>query len=182
MNIIDMVAYENDGKLSRIKEAQLAYNYVDLYSNVIKSSLGMFLIDLSRSAIKEREANLDIYNLIVNYLMGIDQNKLEQKYLPIQFSIDLAAYLGFQLSDNYSPDKEFFDLMSGQFINNDIRSPYCLNIDLSKYLSQILSHENVEMNKSDRNELVDSMIKYYQLHIEGFKPLKSLSVLRTILS
>ena len=183
MNIIEIVAYVNNSSLSRIKEGQFSYSYTDLNFNVIKSSLGMFILDLSRHAIKEKEVNLPLYNFLVDSLKSLDLGKLNTRLVPIQFAIKLAGYLGFAISNNYSPENKYFDLHSGQFINNEVRNSQILNEKSSLHLHRILSDDlNINADKTERNQLLDHLITYYKLHVEGFSELKSLPVLRTILS
>ena len=173
MNIIDIVSYVNNNSLSRIKEGSFSYSYIDLNFNIIKSSLGMFMIDLARQAIKEKEVNEALYKFLVDSLKSLDVGKLNMRLLSIQYAIKLASFLGFALSNNYSTDNCYFDLHSGQFINNDIRNPNILNGDSSKLLHLILSDEqDIPSNKIERNYLLDQLITYYKLHVESFKRIK----------
>jgi len=183
MNIISIVAYVNNSSLSRIKEGHFSHTYTDLNFNVIKSTLGMFIIDLARNAIKEKEVNLPLYNFLLETLKSLDAGHLNLSLLPIQFAIKLAGFLGFGISNNFSEDEKYFDLNSGQFINNEIRNQHIMGEEASFLLHRILSdEEQIITNKIERNNLIDQLIIYYKLHVESFRDLKSLPVLRTILS
>ncbi|NNK89353.1 MAG: DNA repair protein RecO [Saprospiraceae bacterium] len=183
MNIIDLVAYNNENGLSRIREAQYHYNYRTLYSDVFKSAIGMFIIDLSRNAIREKEVNLEVYNLIKDHLTGIDEDVLSIKNTPLDYTVTLAAYLGFQIQNNFSDHEPYFDLTTGQFVAESQPLSTMLGKDLSEKLhAQISGSTDYQITRTERNQLLDHMINYYQFHVEGFKELKSLSVLRTILS
>ena len=182
MNVINFVAYYSEDKLSRIKEAQLAVRYGDMTFNVIKSSIAMFIIDLARNAIQEKEPNIELYDFLKAYLILIDQSHVNLKYVPIDFTIKLASYLGFGINNNYTLLDKYFDLKEGAFIDRNVGHDYILSEILSQKLHLLLASENVELNKKERNDLLDQLIIYYRYHIEGFKPLKSLAVLRAVLS
>ncbi|MBK8828557.1 MAG: hypothetical protein IPO26_18230 [Saprospiraceae bacterium] len=48
-------------------------------------------------------------------------------------------------------------------------------------LTNRFSIGQVTISKPDRAALTDNLIKYYQLHISGFRDLNSLDVLRNVL-
>jgi len=183
MNIIDLIAYKSENSLSRIKESELAIKYDKINSNIVFSSLGIFIIDLTRSVIKEREADEQLYSFLKSYLLSLDKKDKADALLPINFSIELASILGFALTNNYSEEHRFFDLQSGQFISNLILNTSVLPENISYNLFKILSEQGVQtIDKTERNIILDKLLRYFEFHIEGFKPLKSLPVLRTILS
>lgn len=182
-NIIDYIAYASDEKLSRIKEGQLAYRYNTLQLNIIKSSIAIYYIDLARSVIKERESNFELYNFICNSLKELDQRIKIDPNAAIKFSTNLAKFLGFGIYNNYSSTLPYFDLSTGQFIAEMTNHSQVLNIELSLALASCLSEDlDQHLSKDLRNKTLDSVIKYYKTHISGFSDLKSLSVLRKILS
>ena len=183
MNILEFVSYPNENRLSRIKEAGYAITYSRLNFDVIRSSIAMFLIDLSRNSIKESESNPELYKFLKNYLIAVDEGEIELKYVPHFFALDLAKYLGFEPSANFSALNQYFDLREGAFIDNNVVHQNILNESLSKSMFELIAkNEKVNLNKAQRSDLLDRILDYYKLHIEGFKDLKSLSVLRSILS
>lgn len=182
MNIIDFVAYFSDEKLSRIKEAQFAVRYDDMTFNVIKSSIAMFVIDLARNAIQEKEANLELFSFLKFYLVAIDKSTVNIKYVPLDFTIKLARYLGFGIQNNYTELDKYFDLKEGMFVYKNVGHNYIMSESLSYSLYTMLSENVYNIQKNERNDLLDQLINYYRYHIEGFRPLKSLDVLRAVLS
>ncbi|MBT8233074.1 MAG: DNA repair protein RecO [Saprospiraceae bacterium] len=182
MNIINLIAYYSEDKLSRIKEGNLNVRYEDMSFNVIKSSIAMFVVDLSRNAIQEKEANEELYTFLKTYLCSIDDGSLNLKYVPLDFSIRLSRYLGFEITNNYTVLDKYFDLKEGLFVDRNVKHNYILNETQSLNLHHILNGKETEITKAERNDLLDHIINYYQYHIEGFRPLKSLAVLRAVLS
>ncbi len=182
MTIINLVAYHPGESLSRIKEGSYAYRYKNLDSDIFRSAIGTFFVDLVKSSIKEKEANESLFHFIKQTLVQLDTNPLHG-LLPILFALDLAPYLGFQLGENHSSENPYFDMMSGEYIDNDIRHSYILNDHLSQILYDVSTQRTaVKLDKIDRRLLLDALMQYYKLHIEEFKELRSLPVLRTILS
>ncbi len=183
MNIIDLVAYNSNDKLSRIKEGTYAYTFANLNMDVVRSSIGVFLIDLARSCIKEKEQNEGLYHYLKNELVELDTHPKDIANLPLRYCISMASHLGFSLSSDYHPERPFFDLGSGQFIEDDIRRKYTLDEEKSLQLHSLMSHSpTLRLTRPQRAELLDDLIKYYKIHVEGFHELRSLNVLRTILS
>ena len=183
MNIVDVVAYTNQNGLSRIKEANLAVHYDKIRFDVIRSSIAAFMIDLLRNSIKEKENDADLYRFIYHKLRAIDKSEKIAGTFPIVLCIELAPFLGFELYNNYSIENQYFDLRSGRFIDNDVRHNHILSVDSSHALAKLIKEKSSFVPaKEMRQTLLDHLMTYYSLHIEGFKSLKSLGVLRAVLS
>lgn len=183
MNIVDIVAYTNDNGLSRIKEANFAVQFDKIRFDVIRSSIAAFMIDLLRNSIKEKEYDENLYRFIYHQLRTIDKSEKITSTFPISLCIELAPLLGFELYNNYSSENIYFDLRSGRFIDNDIRHNQILSEESSQSLAKILTEKTAYTpTKEMRQDLLDHLMAYYSLHVEGFSTLKSLAVLRTVLS
>lgn len=183
MNILDLVAYNPSESLSRIKEARYAVTYQMLDRDVIRASLGTYFIDLLRSSIKEKERNPELYAYIISQLLDLDNPESSLRNLPIKMAIELSSYLGFQLDPNYSSDEPYFDLRAGQFVAKDVSHKHVLNLETSIAIYQLVhSRYTYALDRQMRNEVLDAMMMYYKIHIEGFTELRSLPILRTLLS
>lgn len=183
VNIIDIVAYKPKESLSRIKEATYAVKYASLQSDVIRTTVATFYIDLLRTSIKEKEANPLLYTHIRQQLAILDNPLHPLHNLPLLLMIKLATYLGFGIQDNFDPVNKYFDLKTAQFIPSDMTHSYILSEELSHALYQLLSTEyTATLPKLIRQILLDKLILYYKIHIEGFQDLRSLPVLRALLS
>lgn len=183
MNILEVVAYRSEEKLSRIKEARLTVPYQRLNQDVLRSSIGIFFIDLVRNVISEKERNVVMFNYIKDQLKRLDEQDAISPMQPLLYCTDLTKLIGFEMHDNYSELNCYFDLSLGSFSSVDKQNHYILNQDLSYCLSQLLKHGfAAKLTKSDRSSLLDEFIKYFKFHIDGFRDLRSLGVLRTLMS
>jgi DNA repair protein RecO (recombination protein O) len=185
MSILDLIAYDKgDDKLARIKEVRLAYHFQQLPFDIIRSSIGTFLLEVSRYSIQEKEANPDLYQFLESWYTYLDQTEGPIVNAHLVFLVQLSAFIGFQPDPNYR-EGFVFDLMEGRF-EERARSAYFIDKDHSLLFQQLLETDirkidELRFNGSQRRVLLESLITYYRLHIDSFPPLKSMEVLREVL-
>ncbi len=182
MTILDIVAYDrSDGKLARIKEVKLAHHYLQLPYDVVRSSIGTFILEVSRQCLISGEEHEILFDFLLEQYQYIDHTEAPLANVPLSFLLRLSIYLGFAPDSTYV-DGEYFDLMEGRFTKSPI-SAYYLEPRLA-HLVHLLLHRQpheVDLSGKTRATLLKSLIDYYRLHIESFKPLKSLPILKEIL-
>lgn len=185
LNILDLVAYDKDNALARIKECKINHYYQRLSYDVVRSSIGLFLLEVCKNAIKEKEENLELFDFIHNRLTLLDSDdELNFGIFPIKFLLDLSQYIGFMPYNNYCLDSPIFDLYNGRFIATPSEK-YISTPEVSKFIALIDKTElrdlkSISISKEIRNMILDDLIIYFRLHIDSFKDLKTLPVLRSI--
>lgn len=184
--MVDMVAYDTDGsQLKRIKEISLEYTYQHLPFDIQKSSITIFVLELLKNTIKEHEPNIPLYDFLQEWLIFIDTHIGSHACLHIKFMCEYAAYLGFKPNNNRSEEKPFFNLELGYFIEELSSSPYVISKERSHAVASVLSIDRDHINqlhiaKSLRNDIINDLLSFYQLHIQSFKPLKSYEILQQL--
>lgn len=185
LNVLDLVAYDKDNSLARIKECKIEHYYQRLTFDVVRSSIGLFLLEVCKNAIREKEPNPDLFDFILNRLQLLDSD-INQNFglFPIKFLLELSQYIGFMPYNNFGDENPYFDLYNGRFIP-EMTEKYVSDSEVSSLIAKINSTEMdqlVELNvrKDIRNKIIDDLIIYFRLHIDQFKELKTLPVLRTI--
>jgi len=98
--------------------------------------------------------------------------------------LELSQHIGFRPINNFHTDQPLFDLYNGRFTDK-IDEKYLSTSEVSAAISMIdhMGMEGLPMlsySKELRNDIIDDMVTYYQLHIEQFRDLKTIDVLRTI--
>lgn len=181
MNIIDMIAYNSRENLSRIKEATYSVMYRRLDRDVIRASVGVFFVELLRNSLQAKEPDDRLYQFIRNILIQLDEKQLMIANLPIRFAIELTPYLGFHIQNNHSEETPYFDLRLGQFVSELGVEKQVLNARMSLELYRLMRNPlEHQLTKEDKHFLLDRMMDFYRLHIDNFRPLRSIPVLRTI--
>lgn len=187
LNILTIVAYETGGdKLSRLKEMSLEKHYQKIHLDIITSSMAIFMLEVCRNALTEREAHDALYKFIEDWLHFLDTT---DRYAPgyhLLFMAELSHYLGFGPMSNYSAGSPVFDLLEGSFCDTASDQRYFIEPERAKHFYELcqLNRDNISLwqpPKGLRNLLAEDFILYYRLHIPGFKDLKSFHVLKQVL-
>ncbi len=180
---LELVARHKDkGTMEYLQDARILQHYSSLHTNVIKSTLVLFLSEVLRSAIQEEEQNEQLYHYLENTLNWLDLHKNIANF-HLLFMLNLTRYLGF-FPDEVQLDRPYFNMLDGVF--QDINTnPYCIegpNMELLKQLigTKFDELEKIQLTRSGRSNFLNMMLSYYQLHIETFKKPKSLGVLNEI--
>jgi len=186
MSLIDFVAYSgNSQKLYRIKEAKYSVIYQRITTDVIRSTVAMFMIDLCRNTIREREANTHLFDFIWNSFNHLDElEKIPADY-HLTFALELCNFLGFYPQDNWDGEEQpFFNLEKGIFISDPTGVSSYLAMEEAEYLYSIMTNQShkLQVSRSIRKSLLDNIMLYFKLHVEGFKTPPSLDVFKTIFS
>lgn len=184
LNIIDILAYDKEDSLARIKESNMAYFYQSIPYDVVKSSIALFMLEVSRNAIRESEQNIPLYHFLYSSFKKLDDAKGSFSLLPIQFMLQLSSYIGFLPDNNWSSENQYFDQMNGGFTPVSTEK-YLSSPTVSEAISRLLSAteeevEKLQFPKSLRNQILDDLVLFYRLHLAQFSELKSLEVLRTV--
>ena len=188
--ILDLVVYHNELKhLNRIKEFKWAVIYQHILSDVPKNAVALFMVELLTKCLKQPEANPDLFHFTEDIFMKLDGSSgAVMANLPLFFALHLPFHFGFRITDNYSKENSYLDLMEGSFVREQPRHPHFLEDKQAAVTSQLLQVmqpeelEDIKLNHDFRRNLLFVYETYYALHMPDFGTMKSLPVLREILS
>ena len=187
-NIVTLTAYPSKGdSLSRIKEISYAHHFSRINQEVIVSMVSSFIMEVCQKSIQEKEQNKLLFDFLKSRLIVLDQKETTLKAFHLKFLIELSSYLGFAPYDNYDENNRNFDLSEGRFINEDKSDQTLCDINTSFHLHTMMQSDLSDMNqmiidKASRDLVLDKLLLYYKYHLESLGPIKSLEVLRTVLS
>ena len=182
---LEVVAYhKNKGTLESIREAKPSYHYISLHTNITKNALTFFLAEMLSNSIQEEEDNENLYEFLEASLQWLDTHD-EISNFHLYFLMVLSKYFGFypDTSDNDAP---YFDLLEGAFAYGLSLNPMIMGENLN-FFKRFLginfdAISSIKMNKKQRQELLKSIILYYELHLHGFRKPKSLAILNEVFS
>lgn len=164
--------------LMKIKEYRPAYIYQQLHADIIKQSIALFSLELFNKCIHEHETNPELYDFLISFLTSLDIQTDSVAFSALTFMEQLSTYLGF--APSMEQDGAYFNLMEGNF--SSVFNEYSLNeYETLKWKHWLGGAYEAVNTLSDRTLLLEKWLLYYRLHVPGFQPLNSLSILQQLL-
>ncbi|WP_373516727.1 DNA repair protein RecO [Pricia sp.] len=180
---LEIVAnHRNRGTLERILEAKIAFPYRTVHSDVPKNAMTLFMAEILGHSIHEEEANPALFEFLEASFQWLDMNE-EIANFHCHFLIQLTRYLGFY-PDTSTLQAGCFNLLEGKFTDSPSLHPVLTGENLGYFKSFLGIHfdaiHTIKMNKTNRQELLQSLVLYFELHLQGFRKPKSLGVLNEV--
>lgn len=182
LSILHCVYYDKpDGQLKTLSESQLQVYYQNLQENPIKLVYALLLTELYYQALRQDETNIPLYRFIRASLIQLDGLDAYVFEFVLHHLLHLTRYLGFfphmELEDDHQPA---FDLEGGRFYASS-GEPDPVAETLCRYINIPAQTEQLPpIPKSLRKPVLDRLLRYYQLHLSGFMPPKSLAVFEQV--
>ena len=187
--ILDLVVYHNELKhLNRIKEFKWSYLYKNIFSDVPKNAVSLFMIELLTKCLKQPEANTELFEFCEDAFIHLDESTGSvMSNFPLFFALHLPVFFGFRISDEYSNKNSIVDLQEGMFVPERPDHFHFLEGKQAEITSELLKMmqpeelEQLKLNHDFRRQLLFAYETYYALHIQDFGTMKTLPVLREVL-
>jgi len=184
LHLLDMVVYhKNTGQVQRVAELKNVPVLQSIPYDVIKSSLALFLNEVLYKAVRQQSADERLFDFVFNAIEWLDHQNEGIANFHLLFLTRLTRYLGFY------PDllqADYFDMKNGVFSKykpegfSYLSPPHTQNF----YTLLTCSFEHIQQLKfsnDERRYLIQKLLEYYALHIEGFGNIKSHEVLEEVL-
>jgi DNA repair protein RecO (recombination protein O) len=185
--LLDLIVYhKTNSGLHRINELKMNTLYQSIPTDIIKSSLIIFLNEVLYKCLREEERNETLFEFLFNSLQILDLKTTSVANFHLSFLLQFSRFLGFSPHNNFSEENCYFDLQSGYFISDFIASPLILDQNTSLLLNELIEHtyndlEKIVMNYQQRKVVLNAILKYYELHVSNFSLPKSLEILEEVL-
>ena len=188
LSYLDMVVYANPKtSLNYVKE--MAPHNAEAFrqsdNQAITNAVVFFMTELLYKTLREEEPDQELFDYIVDALEQL-KSPLASTHaqMPLLFLLRLTRYLGLWPRDNYSPREPLFDLQEGCFKSvgeTTVDAP--TSALLHAYLQAVGQGAPCPTaSLSQRTTLMNRLIEYLQLHLQGFKNFNSHEILHTILN
>ena len=172
--------HKNKGTLEHFKEIKLAHAYQSISTNILKSTIVMFLSEIIHHSIHEEEKNEDLFLFLESALLWLDAHE-EVANFHLILLVEMSKFLGFY-PDTSESKYPFFEKNEGVFIPQ--QSISCLNEEETHLFKRLLEvkfdSDQKIFARIERQALLKILLSYYAIHLDGFKNPKSLEVLKEV--
>ncbi len=185
LSVVELDVYHTPGKdIQNIKDIRVYYPFTGIPFHPVKNSLALFVSEVLFRALKQTEADENLYHFLENSVQVLDCCEEGLANFHLVFLMKLSRYLGFEPNGESAEDKHF-DLMNGIFIKEKpLHTHFLLPEATANFLqimqSDYLNMQTIKLTRDQRLKLVEILIEYYKLHIPDFHGLNSLPVLHAL--
>ena len=174
--------HNTKGNLNSLKDAHVAYPYQTIHTHIIKQTMTLFLSEVLSNSIKEEAPNPSMYAYLETAFRWLDTHDAISNF-HLLFLLNLTRFLGFY-PDVSAKEKKGFHLLEGTFTDAVHEKMVIFGTDLDAFKKLIGidfdAIERVSFHQKERQQLLQVIIRYFELHLEGFKHPKSLAVLEQV--
>lgn len=166
-------------EVHQMTEARSAYVYRHLQRDYHKLAIAQFLNEVLCKCIKEHHANEALYEFVTGALKKLDEKESCGDF-HIWFLVELSSFLGFEPHNNYDSTNCYFDTREGKFTPMALGFPMGFDKEQSGLFRAVFDEYLYDRKfaPSQRNALLECLLAYYRMQVEGFNELRSYRVLR----
>lgn len=169
---------EKNGHL-RLHEANISAPYASIATVHNKRSVAFFIAELLMHSLQEQDADEDLFDFLSHSIQQLETEDFSPDF-HLHLMMQLTHYLGF--FPNIENEGDFFDLNDG--IRRTLRPnhPHYLSPSATiLFFALCESHEEVlHITRSQRQELLENLLHYYQLHLPYFGKMRSVAILQEL--
>ncbi|SHM87401.1 DNA repair protein RecO [Polaribacter sp. KT 15] len=174
--------HNNKSTLNTLKEVQVLNPYTSIYRDIVKQSVVLFISEVLSNSIQEEESNTSFYNYLEAGLNWLDSHdKIANFHL--LFLLNASRFLGFY-PDTTNDSLFGFDLLNGSFSESTLDANVISGNEFYQFKKLLGinfdSIENVSFSKNERQMVLKTIIRYFELHLDGFRKPKSLQILEAV--
>jgi DNA repair protein RecO (recombination protein O) len=165
------------GKLTAFESVQALQS---ITTNPFKSTIVFFIAEVIQNCLRTEEKEESIFLFLVSMIEALEAST-EIANFPVQFLIDFSEHLGIQPHIE-EENGRYFNLNEGIIGHQYSRGDILIEGPVVAAIQQQLTTGTLQLNAFVRKELLAVILQYYKMHIPQFKDLKTLEIVREILS
>lgn len=169
LTLLDLVVYyKENANIKRIKELKCIHQYRSLTADVRKSTVAIFISEVLNKTVKDETHAQEIFEFLFHALVLLDHLQASIENFHLIFLIKLSRFLGF-----------------GAHQADEILGARMLDPEEEMILRKILQADftaQIAMTNTQRRNLLEAILRFYTLHIESLGEIKSVQVLRDVMS
>lgn len=182
---LELVVHEDgEREINTVREVRVDRPYIGIPHDPNRAILLLFAQEVFLRTLKEEAPDKALFAFVSAILEEIDTG-IRLGELPLTFLVGLARQLGI-LPEPPRPGEDRFDLQEGRFFKGQPAHGLYMDEPTSRAFGDLLlaEAENRDSRTATglRKNLLDQLLTYYGMHVDGFGQLKSVAVLHALLN
>lgn len=190
MTLLQFILRPGHGEVHQIQEAEIVRSpYMITLTHPEKAAQCMFIAELTHHVVRPLEQAPDarLWQFLLHSLDVLENAETGWANFHLIFTCQLISILGFSIDATEYQTGHLFDLTEGVFTPGPIYHPYYLNAESAKWLQRVLltdydTMSSLPFSREQRNAMLDILLAFLQQQIPETGELKSVEVLRSLLT
>lgn len=187
LHLLEMIVYhKTSGNIQRVSELRHLPVFQTIPYDIAKSSITMFLNEVLYKSLRQHEPDEVMFEFLFHAVEILDSMNTGLANFHLYFLLRLTRFLGFYPDRTSASPSAWFDLKDGNYVRS--QPPHALIVEppfTSLWINVLNSNfdnlQNLHISGADRKLLLEKILIYYQLHVEGFGQVRSHEVLEEVL-
>jgi DNA repair protein RecO (recombination protein O) len=175
----------HDQEMHTVREIRVEKPYTALHTEPMRGMLALFTQEVFYRTLRQEAADPELFHFVQTILDRIDTGADISLY-PVMLLTELSKHLGI-LPAPPAAGEVRFDLREGVFFSAHAPHELCMAEEQARLFGSVVSylHGHTPVpgpgSAAVRRQLLDDLLIYYRLHVEGFGELRSPEVLHAML-
>jgi DNA repair protein RecO (recombination protein O) len=186
--ILDLeLYYKASREIQSLKEFSVVFTPYDIYSSIKKSAVAIFLGEVLTSVLKEESPHEEMFDFIEESIIYFEKSTEGFANFHIAFLAGLSSFLGIEPGRQPGKEDAYFDMQNGKFVavppvHGNYANEEITSILAAFFNSSYDSSRNITLNGKLRNDVLETLVKFFSLHLPDLKKIKSLEILKEVFS
>lgn len=168
LTLLNLVVYHKENSsLQRIAEMRCEDPYISIPSSIKKSSILLFLSEVLNKALKHESHPEPVFGFMYSSLLSLEHLEVQFDNFHLQFLLKLMRFLGFQ------PDSG--TALRQQLLHGNSQ----LEAAIDHFLKEPYNHY-LAISNDERRLIIDHILDFMSLHLDGFGKIKSNLILHDL--
>lgn len=185
---VELVVPEtSEHDLRTVRDLRIDRPYTRLQQEPVRGVLMLFAQEVFNRTLREESEDAQLYGFLQETLEYMDTGS-DMAHQPLLLLVGLSRHLGF-FPEMPEKGEHRFDLREGYFFQGQAPHEFCMEPAQADLFAELISRVEapaeimapLRTSAEVRRGLLDDLLIYYRLHVEGFGELRSLDVLRAVL-
>lgn len=152
--------------------------------DIRKSTISLFMAEVLYRLVRESSPESGLFDFVWGSVAALDAIDEGIANFHLWFLANLSRPLGFS-PDNEYVDGAWLDIRDGHFTLHALIPSMALTPENARILHDMLECDvrylaEIGLNRAERVEFLDAMLKYYAYHLESIHSVESLRILREV--
>ncbi|MBK8614154.1 MAG: DNA repair protein RecO [Flavobacteriales bacterium] len=181
---VELVVTETaDRDLHQLREVRVERPYTNLSMDPVRGTVALFVQELLVRVLREESADPALFEFLQEALESLDTAE-DLSHFPLLFLVELSRHLGIDPEPPVD-EADHFDLREGRFVEASHAHGHVIGPPQSHALAELLragpDAHALRIPGPVRRLLLDQLLLYYRMHLEGLGELRSPAVLHQVL-